>query len=150
MIKELLETNPNNKNVEIVNDEPLGSDKLRRITGRFIRNDMIYSFVNVHSESWNYLAIRFQFVYTLRMKKIIRTNLLELVNSANKTMPSIKVCLNDIKNKDLMIDFSFEMPYLNSEILSDVVNPAIEMISFAPDLLSSMMNEKGIIHKVIS
>ncbi|EPF20440.1 Uncharacterised protein [Cedecea davisae] len=151
MIKKLLEENSKNTNVEIIKDECVdGDEKMRRIVGKFIRDGMIYSFMNVSGGAWSYISIRFQFIYTAKIKKIIRSDILEIVNSSNKMIPSIKICLNDVKGKDIMINFSFEMPYLKGDVLDDVINPAIDMISFAPDLFSTRMTEKGILHKTIS
>jgi len=151
MIKEILERNPKNTNVEIIKDECVdGDEKIRRVIGKFIRDDMIYSFMNVGGGTWNYISIRFQFIYTAKIKKIIRSDILEVINSSNKMIPSIKVCLNDIKGKDIMINFSVEIPYLKSEVLDDILYPAIDIISFAPDFFSTRMTDKGIHHKAIS
>ncbi|ANI83954.1 hypothetical protein [Kosakonia oryzae] len=151
MIQDLLAKDVKISNVEIIKDEITDEEtNTRRVFGRFVRDKMVYSFLNARTNKFNYISIRFQFIYTLKTKKVIRNEILELVNSANKSIPAVKIYLNDINGKSIKINFNVEIPYVREETLNFLVPSAIDVVSFAPFLFSSKLESKGFEHQTIS
>lgn len=150
MLKELLEANASISEVEIIkNDELKGDKPSSKVVGKFKKDNLIYSFMNVTSELISYLSIRFQFIYASTDKKINRLGVLEAVNAMNKSFPAVKVFLNDIDGKSIKINFNVEIPYSGIDSLGVILYPAIEVVSVAPPFLSKRFSDKNIAHKTI-
>jgi len=150
MLKELLEADQRISEVEILKDEKNDESSGRKIIGKFIKDDLIYSFMNVTSDLVSYLSVRFQFIYTVRNKSPKRGEVLEIINTMNKSFPAVKVFLQDIQSKQVKINFNVEVPYKGIESLETILYPSIDVVSLAPRYFSTKLTEKNIEHKPIS
>jgi len=150
MLKELLEADKRISEVEILKDEKNDESSGHKIIGKFIKDDLIYSFMNVTSDLVSYLSVRFQFIYTVRNKSPKRGEVLEIINTMNKSFPAVKVFLQDIQSKQVKINFNVEVPYKGIESLETILYPSIDVVSLAPRYFSTKLTEKNIEHKPIS
>ena len=128
-------------------------DVKKKTYGSFEFNELNYWFY--YSENKNLVVLEISFIFTFeKIKEKNSITILEAVNNFNMRSMAIKASLSEIRIDSGEIDVEFSYGVLSSfDKLKENgydLEPAISILSYTPNTMSSMFLEKNIEHDIVT